>query len=90
MLPIGKVYDAEEAKQWTRNIADSVNNGIRENVVMSRYKYVVQVMLGQHNNAGCQYLGKCCWDVESDCYASNVFESPTLFCVCTVFGVYLY
>lgn len=80
----------DEAKKWTQDICDTVNISITQRVVMPRYKYLVQVMLGQQTGAGCHYYAKCCWDAESDSYTSDIFHNSSLFCVCTVFGVYLY
>ncbi|KAM7361319.1 dynein light chain Tctex-type protein 2B [Cochliomyia hominivorax] len=86
----GKTYNTEEVKDWIRDIADSINAAIKDRVVMPRYKYVVQVMLGQQLGAGCHYYCKCCWDAESDSQTSDVYTNTSLFCVTTVFGVYLY
>ncbi|KAI9580843.1 tctex1 domain-containing protein 2-like [Glossina fuscipes] len=86
----GKVYNVDDAGQWSRDIADTVNVTVKERLLMPRYKYVVQVMMGQQMGAGCHYFAKCYWDVESDSHTSFTYTNPTLFCVCTVFGVYLY
>ncbi|XP_073819862.1 dynein light chain Tctex-type protein 2B-like [Musca autumnalis] len=86
----GKIYVAEEVSHWTKDIADTINTTIRNRLIMPRYKYVVQVMLGQQLGAGCHYYAKCCWDAESDSQTSDIFSNTSLFCVCTVFGVYLY
>ncbi|TMW49004.1 hypothetical protein DOY81_005892 [Sarcophaga bullata] len=86
----GKTYNVDDVKIWTRDIADSINSAIKDRLVMPRYKYVVQVMLGQQLGAGCHYYCKCCWDAESDSQTSDVFTNMSLFCVTTVFGVYLY
>ncbi|XP_020715365.1 tctex1 domain-containing protein 2 isoform X2 [Ceratitis capitata] len=80
----------DEARKWTREISDEVSFAVKELVHMPRFKHVVQVTLGQQLGAGCRYIAKCCWDAESDSHASDVFTNASLFCVCTVFGVYLY
>ncbi|XP_017468226.1 PREDICTED: tctex1 domain-containing protein 2-like [Rhagoletis zephyria] len=86
----GKVYNAEEARKWTREISDEVSLAVKERIQMPRFKHVVQVTLGQQLGAGCRYIAKCCWDAEADSHASDVFTNSSIFCVCTVFGVYLY
>ncbi|XP_075147040.1 dynein light chain Tctex-type protein 2B [Haematobia irritans] len=86
----GKTYNADDVRQWTKDIADTINTTIRSRLIMPRYKYVVQVMLGQQLGAGCHYYAKCCWDAESDSQTSDIFNNASIFCVCTVFGVYLY
>ncbi|XP_053948167.1 dynein light chain Tctex-type protein 2B [Anastrepha ludens] len=86
----GKVYNADEARKWTQEISDAVSLAVKEKVQMPHFKHVVQVSLGQQLGAGCRYIAKCCWDAEADSYASDVFTNASIFCVCTVFGVYLY
>lgn len=87
---LGKTYNVDDVRNWTKDIADTVNSRIKDRLAMPRYKYVVQVMLGQQLGAGCHYYAKCCWDAESDSQTSDIFTNASLFCVCTVFGVYLY
>lgn len=57
---------------------------------MPRYKHVVQVHIGQQTGAGCKYIARCLWDAESDNHIEQVFTNASLFCVVTVFGIYLY
>lgn len=86
---VGKSYNAEEASNWTREISDAVSAAVKE-LEMPQFKHVVQVTLGQQLGSGCRYIAKCCWDAESDSQTSDVFTSAALFCICTVFGIYLY
>uniref|UniRef100_A0A1A9W2D0 Dynein light chain n=1 Tax=Glossina brevipalpis TaxID=37001 RepID=A0A1A9W2D0_9MUSC len=86
----GKAYNVDDIGQWIRDIADTVNTTVQERLLMPRYKYVVQVMIGQQTGAGCHYFAKCYWDVDTDSHISFTYTNPTLFCVCTVFGIYLY
>ncbi|EDV94743.1 GH17964 [Drosophila grimshawi] len=85
-----KTYDKDVAKNWTREIADDVNQQIASNPKVKRYKHVVQVMLGQELGAGSTYLSRCCWDCDCDTSVTEVFSNTSLFCVCTVFGTYQY
>jgi tctex1 domain-containing protein 2 len=57
---------------------------------MTRYKHVVQVIIGQQLGAGCKYIARCRWDAECDNQAQSTFTTPSLFCIVTVFGIYLY
>jgi hypothetical protein len=38
-----------------------------------RYKYVVQVVLGEQHGAGVKIGSRCLWDADTDNYASGVF-----------------
>lgn len=85
----GKTYDCEEAKKWTQVIANKVGLMVKD-LQMEQYKTVTQVLLGQQLGSGAKYIGRCRWDSETDNYTSATFGSQSLFCVVTVFGVYLY
>lgn len=85
----GKTYDPEEAKNWTQGIANKVGMKVKD-LEMDQYKIVTQVLLGQQLGAGAKYIARCRWDGETDNYTSATFGSQSLFCVVTVFGVYLY
>uniref|UniRef100_T1GHC7 Dynein light chain n=1 Tax=Megaselia scalaris TaxID=36166 RepID=T1GHC7_MEGSC len=85
----GKTYSSTEAATWTKSIADEVNQALKD-LLMHRYKHVVQVVIGQQIGSGYKYAALCRWDAECDSQTSEVFSNASLFCVCTVFGVYLY
>lgn len=57
---------------------------------MPRYKHVIQVMLAEQTGSGCRYMARCRWDAETDSKVSEFYQSESLFCIVTVFGVYLY
>ncbi|CAD7091908.1 unnamed protein product [Hermetia illucens] len=84
-----KTYDTAEAAELSKQIADQVSSLVRD-LNMRRYKHVVQVTLGQQLGSGCRYIARCRWDAECDNQTSDVFTNASLFCICTVFGVYLY
>ncbi|KAL5291829.1 hypothetical protein ACFFRR_010919 [Megaselia abdita] len=85
----GKTYSSGDAATWTKTIADQVNHALKD-LTMTRYKHVVQVVIGQQIGSGYKYAACCRWDAECDSQTSEVFSNASLFCVCTVFGVYSY
>ncbi|XP_053697884.1 dynein light chain Tctex-type protein 2B-like [Sabethes cyaneus] len=85
----GKTYTAVDAARWTKSLADEISLKVKD-LEMKRYKHVVQVMLGQQLGAGCKYIARCRWDAECDNQASGEFKNATIFCIVTVFGLYLY
>ncbi|XP_043491075.1 dynein light chain Tctex-type protein 2B-like [Polistes fuscatus] len=84
-----KTYNAQEAVQWTKNIADILKVKIKE-LQFKRYKYVVNVVLGEQHGAGIKMGTRCIWDAEADAYAFDSFINDTIFCVATVYAVYFY
>lgn len=85
----GKSYEAKSAEEWGKTIANEVGVQVKD-LHMKRYKHVVQVVLGQQTGAGSKYIARCRWDSETDNQTSATFNSQSLFCIVTVFGVYLY
>ncbi|KAG5880165.1 hypothetical protein JTB14_001655 [Gonioctena quinquepunctata] len=88
-LLTGKTYDPENAKKWTISIANEVNDKVKD-LQMKRYKHIVQVLVGERKGAGVKSGVRCLWDSDVDSFTSEIFMSETIFCVTTVFAVYLY
>jgi|JI6StandDraft_1071083.scaffolds.fasta_scaffold04550_5 hypothetical protein len=72
-----------------RQIADRVKYQLKE-LGKGRYKYVVQVALGQQKGQGVQAGTRCFWDFETDAVAYEQYLTDNLFCLVTAYGVYLY
>ncbi|XP_043262071.1 dynein light chain Tctex-type protein 2B-like [Colletes gigas] len=84
-----KTYDSQEAVQWTKDIADIIREKVKE-LKFKRYKYIVNVVLGEQHGAGIKMGTRCIWDAEADTYAYDSFINDTIFCVATVYAVYFY
>ncbi|KAH0955707.1 hypothetical protein HN011_002396 [Eciton burchellii] len=84
-----KSYDAQEAAQWTKDIADIIEEKVK-NLHFERYKYIVNVILGQQHGAGVKIGTRCIWDTEADTYAYDSFINDTIFCTVIVYAVYFY
>ncbi|ETK91479.1 hypothetical protein F441_05104 [Phytophthora nicotianae CJ01A1] len=82
-------YQSERAAALTKEIADAVKMRLKE-CDFSRFKYVVQVVIGEQRGEGVRMGCRCFWDAETDCYASETFSNDSLFCVTTAYSVYLY
>lgn len=82
-------YQSERAAVLTKEIADAVKLRLKE-WNFSRFKYVVQVVIGEQRGEGVRMGCRCFWDAETDCYASETFSNDSLFCVTTAYSVYLY
>ncbi|KAG1688601.1 hypothetical protein DVH05_003527 [Phytophthora capsici] len=82
-------YQSDRAAALTREIADSVKMKLKE-CNFPRFKYVVQVVIGEQRGEGVRMGCRCFWDSETDCYASETFSNDSLFCVTTAYSIYLY
>ncbi|XP_011258056.1 tctex1 domain-containing protein 2-like [Camponotus floridanus] len=84
-----KSYDAQAAAQWTKDIADIIERKIKD-LQFKRYKYIVNVVLGQQHGAGVKIGTRCIWDAEADTYAYDSFINDSIFCMAIVYAVYFY
>lgn len=85
----GKEYDLEKTGTWSKDIATAVKNKLKE-LELSRYKFMVQVVIGESKGAGVRMGCRCLWDAQTDKVAEETFTNDSLFCVAVAFGVYLY
>ncbi|XP_034942497.1 tctex1 domain-containing protein 2-like [Chelonus insularis] len=84
-----KVYNVNDAKTWTKTIADVIRDKVKE-LQLKDYKYVVNVVLGEQKGEGVKVGNRCLWDAEADNYAHADFINETLFCVACVYAVFYY
>eukprot|EP01116_Phalansterium_solitarium_P019463 TRINITY_DN5441_c0_g1_i1.p1 TRINITY_DN5441_c0_g1~~TRINITY_DN5441_c0_g1_i1.p1 ORF type:complete len:136 (-),score=14.56 TRINITY_DN5441_c0_g1_i1:472-879(-) len=85
----GSTYHAENTSQWTREIADDIKAKLKE-LNLERYKFVVQVVIGEQRGEGVRMACRCFWDGDTDSYASETFINDSIFCVAAAFGIYYY
>jgi len=58
----------------TRTITDKIKHKIQE-LNHTRYKIVVQVLIGEQKGEGLRISTRCLWDPDADNYASHTFIS---------------
>eukprot|EP01137_Pigoraptor_chileana_P004967 Opistho-2@47380 len=84
-----KTYKVEEVAEWTRDIADEIKRRLKE-MGLERYKFVVQVVIGEQRGQGVKMGCRCFWDSDTDNYAEDAFLGTSLWCVATAFGLFHY
>ncbi|XP_062521802.1 dynein light chain Tctex-type protein 2B-like [Corticium candelabrum] len=85
----GKEYNSEEASVWTKTICDEIKDKLKEQG-FDRYKFIVQVVVGEQRGEGVKMGCRCFWDSDTDNYVRDVFMNDTIFCVAAAFGVFYY
>mmetsp|Transcript_11169 Transcript_11169/g.19568 ORF Transcript_11169/g.19568 Transcript_11169/m.19568 type:complete len:121 (+) Transcript_11169:126-488(+) len=85
----GTTYHADNTSSWAREIADDIKQRLKDEG-WTRYKYAVQVFIGEQRGEGVRLACRGFWDVKTDSYANEIFQNESLFCVAAAFGVYLY
>ena len=76
------------SSQQTMRLSDEINSKLQE-MNLPRYKYIVQVVLGEMRGQGVRMGHRCFWDSSSDNFVSEKLVNDSLFCVATAYGIYL-
>lgn len=85
----GKTYDAQETTDLTKTIADDIKLKLKD-LGYDRYKFIVQVVIGEQRGEGVKMGCRCFWDSDTDSYAEDIFMNDSLFCVAAAFGCFFY
>ena len=85
----GVTYHPDNTSQWAREIADEVKQSLKMQD-LDRYKYVVQVVIGEQRGEGVTMAARCFWDASRDRYVQKTFQNETIFCVVAAFAAYYY
>ncbi|CAM9668988.1 unnamed protein product, partial [Choristocarpus tenellus] len=62
----------DHATAQTKKICDTIKDGLK-GMNLDRYKYVVQVVIGEQRGAGVRMANRCFWDSDTDNCASETF-----------------
>lgn len=79
-----------EYPTWTKEIADQVKATLKNMGKDKRYKYLVQVIIGENKGQGVRVGSRCFWDEDTDDCAWYSYMDDNLFCMVAAFAVYLY
>lgn len=82
-------YDPTQVTELTKALSEAIRDQLRA-TQHSRYKLMVQVVLGDKKGQGVRVGTRCHWDADTDNLASYTYTNDTLFCVVVVFACYLY
>mmetsp|Transcript_80549 Transcript_80549/g.195261 ORF Transcript_80549/g.195261 Transcript_80549/m.195261 type:complete len:128 (+) Transcript_80549:70-453(+) len=84
-----KLGDSKYDTEATAEIAHQIREKLKE-LKLPRYKFMVQVVMGERKGEGVRMGCRCFWDNDTDNYASETFVNDDIFCVASAFAVYLY
>jgi hypothetical protein len=85
-----KGYKLESLNQWTKEIADDTKAALKNLGKDKRYKFLVQVIIGENKGQGVRVGSRCFWDSDTDDCTWVSFMNESLFCLVAAFAVYLY
>lgn len=73
-------YNPELTAQWTREISDEIKNKLKSDLELPRYKFVVQVVVGEQRGEGVRMGCRCFWDADTDNYAEESYRNVRSCC----------
>ncbi|CAH1781906.1 unnamed protein product [Owenia fusiformis] len=85
----GREYVGEETTDWCKTISDEIKVRLKD-IGYDRYKFIVQVVIGEQRGEGVKMGCRCFWDSDTDNYAQDIFMNDSLFCVAAAYGVFYY
>ncbi len=82
-------YDCDKCTQLSKDLSQIIKDALKT-LNYDRYKYIVQVVLGQCQDENLMMTCRCLWDIQTDNYVSYIYSNKKLFCAVTVFGLFYY
>ena len=83
----GYKYDANRVKKFSSGIAERVRNDIKQ-LSFSRYKTIVQVIVGQKKGQELLVASRCLWDLQWDRHLTITRETAYAYITLIIFLVY--
>lgn len=84
---------SEESSLDYVSLSKEISEEIKSRLKMlgrDRYKYIVHVAIGAQKGQGVQAGCKSFWDIDTDAVAFHQYIDDNLFCLTTVWGLYVY
>ena len=81
-------YDDKEAQDMSLDISDRVREEMANVLKGSRYKVVVQTLIGPVADQGVRVASRCLWDPSTDNYAKYSYEGKSQFITVLIFALY--
>jgi hypothetical protein len=70
----GQAYEGEKCNEAAKQLADVIRNRLK-NLGYDRYKFIVQVLIGERRDQGVYFGTRCFWDANTDNQASETFTN---------------
>lgn len=67
-------YEGEKCNEAAKQLADTIRNRLKS-LDYDRYKFVVQVLIGERREQGVYFGTRCFWDTNTDNQASETFTN---------------
>ena len=74
----------------SKDLSMEIKNNIKDVLALERYKYIVQVSIGEKKGQGVRIVNRCFWDFETDNVVSETYYNDAIYCLVNAYGVYCY
>ncbi|XP_019618478.1 PREDICTED: tctex1 domain-containing protein 1-A-like [Branchiostoma belcheri] len=81
-------YNSGTAGLTTKNLCEEAKKRMKE-FLPPRYKLISVANIGERQCQDIRVASRCAWDPSVDTFASATFENGSVFCVATVYAVYM-
>ncbi|XP_019643718.1 PREDICTED: tctex1 domain-containing protein 1-A-like [Branchiostoma belcheri] len=86
---LGEVrYEDTPGGTMAKSLADAITKEVKK-IGFDRYKIVCTVSFGPLKNSSVKYVSRCVWNPQFDNFAEYTYRNKSLYCVGTVYGVYM-
>ena len=79
-----KSYDDNQAKELSLIISNRIRSKVMEDLQGTRYKIIVQTVIGKMNDQGFRFASRSLWNSTTDNYVSTSYSNVS-FNYCTNF-----
>mmetsp|Transcript_71518 Transcript_71518/g.64201 ORF Transcript_71518/g.64201 Transcript_71518/m.64201 type:complete len:123 (-) Transcript_71518:139-507(-) len=85
----GEKYNSDQVSKWTKEISHNIKSFLKS-CNWPRYKYMVQVIIGENKGQGIKIASKQFWDENNDSISVHYYVNDSLYAVSIAYGVYHY
>lgn len=75
ILESKKSYDDKQANELSVNISNRIRLKVTEDLHNTRYKVIVQTVIGKMNQQGFRFASRCLWNESTDNYVSTSYSN---------------
>jgi hypothetical protein len=83
----GCTYSAKFCQEISPVLADVIKERIKR-LLFPRYKIICHVLMGEVIGQSMRSVSRCAWNEEFDNFAQYCYQTPTLYAIGVVYGVY--
>ena len=81
-------YDSLTCASLAQQLSGDIQVEVK-NIELERYRLITVVHIGERNRQDIRIVSRAVWDPELDSFVTYKYQNEWLFCIATVYGIYL-